>query len=704
MKYKIDSVIKDSDKNLIIIKGWGINDENNDEVSIEVLENSNIISSLIKRNFRGDLTQAYHLPIECSCGFVVAIKVLKFNGKVEINLFDEKERITLKYALFNFWPNNNSIKTGWLFTKTCYRYVKGIGLKKVFRKLKRKIMTDTTEYKKWRDANENYNLQEIQKEVKGLKYRPMISILIPVYNVNPNWLEKCIDSVRRQVYENWELCIADDASTDKRIKETLKKYQRIDNRIKVVYREENGHISEATNSALRIAEGEFVGLLDNDDELSPYALYEVVKLLNENEEVDLIYSDEDKLSEGGNRSNPFFKSDWAPDTLLSVNYICHFGVYRKSIVEEIGGFRKGFEGAQDYDLVLRFTEKTNKIFHIPKVLYHWRMVVGSTAFKPNGKNYAYNSGKKALEEALQRRKIKATVTQGAYPGIYNINYEIENEGMVSIIIPTRDGAEDVELCVNSIFEKTIYPNFEIIIADNGSVEEKTLKLFDDFKEKYPEQFKVVRIDIPFNYPKINNIAAATAKGEYILFLNNDTEVITKGWLKKLVSVGQLEHVGAVGAKLYYPDDTVQHAGVVLGLGGGAGHIHYGADKEDLGYFGKLSLTGNYMAVTAACLLVKRKDFEAIQGFNEAYTVAFNDVDLCLKLYKLGKYNVWVHDVELYHFESKSRGYEETYEKKTRFESEVELLRSLWMEYIINDPFYNPNLTRTRSDVSIRVEE
>jgi Predicted glycosyltransferases len=477
----------------------------------------------------------------------------------------------------------------------------------------------------------------------------------------------------------------------------------LDSRIKVIYREENGHISEASNSALAIATGEFVGLLDNDDTLAEFALYEVVKLLNDHPEADLIYSDEDKLSEDNKRSQPFFKTDWAPDILLATNYICHFGVYRKTIIDEIGGFRKGYEGAQDYDLVLRFTEKTDKIFHIQKILYHWRMISNSTAVNPESKGYAFEAGLKSLEDALERRGIKGTVTHGAFPGVYTIAYEIVNNGLVSVIIPTRDNAADLKACIESIYEKTIYQNFEIVVADNGSEKEETFKLFEYFTKKYKDQFKVVRIDIPFNFSQINNLAVKESKGEYLLFLNNDITVITKGWMKRMVSLAQQEHVGAVGAKLYYPDNTIQHAGVLLGMGGVAGHGHVGYPRGDYGYFGKLVTTNNYTSVTAACMMVKREDFDRVNGFEEKLTVAFNDVDLCLKLYELGKFNVWLHNVELYHYESKSRGAEDTYTKYKRFNSEIKYMKDHWLKYIKNDPYYNRNLTRVDGNYAISVD-
>ena len=479
----------------------------------------------------------------------------------------------------------------------------------------------------------------------------------------------------------------------------------MDERIRVVFREQNGHISEATNSALAIATGEFVALLDNDDELAINAFYEVVKVLNENPELDLIYSDEDKIDMDGNRSDPAFKPDWSPDLLLGTNYISHLGVYRRSILEEIGGFRKGYEGSQDYDLVLRFTEKTTKerITHIPKVLYYWRMLPTSTAVDQGSKGYAFEAGLRAVQDALVRRGINGHATHGAANGLYDVYYDIESEKLVSIIIPTKNGYKDVQRCVSSIIEKTTYQNYEIIMADNGSTDPKMHELYAEFEQQLPGRFFVESIDIPFNFSTINNRAAKKAHGEYLLFLNNDTEVITENWLTLMVSFAQQERIGCVGAKLLYPNNTVQHAGVILGLGGVAGHGHYGYPHGDLGYFGRLAINVNYSAVTAACLLMKKADFDAVGGFEEAFTVAFNDVDLCLKVQALGRDNVWLHEAELYHFESQTRGYDDKGKKKKRFEQEKVMMEEKWGPLIENDPFYNPNLTRDIPNFSLRID-
>lgn len=583
-------------------------------------------------------------------------------------------------------------------------YARTHGVKKAIRRVKLELKPGSIDYAEWISRHEKPDLKKQRKEVQGFAYRPLISILMPVYNVEIKWLEKCINSVLDQTYDHWELCISDDASTDPAIRKCLESYQAKDDRIKVVFRQENGHISLATNSALEMAEGEFIALLDNDDELPPFALYEVAKVLNVHPELDLIYSDEDKIDADGNRFDPHFKADWSPDTLMGNNYISHLGVYRTRIVKELGGFRKGYEGSQDYDLVLRVTEQipADHIYHIDRVLYHWRTIPGSTASNGEAKSYIYDSGVKALTDALFRRNIKGSVRPGRISGFYEITYDVLQEDLVSVIIPTKNGYEDLKTCVDSIIEKTSYSNYEIIIADNGSTDPKMQELFAEYKHQLKDRFIVELIDIPFNYSRINNLAAKKANGKYFLFLNNDTEVIEPDWMTAMVSYAQFDRIGCVGAKLFYPDDTTQHAGVLLGIGGVAGHALNNYDRTHCGYFGRLVIDVNYLAVTAACMMVKAADFNAVNGFDETLEVAFNDVDLCLKVYELGRYNVYAHQAELYHFESKSRGYEDTPEKQRRFAGEIKKMQDKWPSYIAHDPFYNDNLTKEGiGDFSLR---
>ncbi|WP_206911799.1 glycosyl transferase, group 2 family protein [Enterococcus sp. DIV0840] len=709
IKIIIDSIYREKQTNNLTITGWALNINSKSTPVISINNQEQVLAFDIKRVLREDVNQIYEVNPDVLAGFELKLEGIQKKNKLEVRFVSEDlessktEWIDLakKHPLI---PGTED-KMARLMIKVHkgISYLKRNGIKSTIQRVKIEKIRNQSSYPSWLERNEHFDFEQIKAEISSFNYQPKISIAMPVYNVEEKWLRRCIDSILIQDYSNWELCMADDASTDPKVKELLTDYSNSDERIKVVFRPENGHISEATNSALALATGEFVALLDNDDELPRIAFYEVVKALNENPELDLLYSDEDKIDMEGNRSDPSFKPDWSPDLLLGTNYISHLGVYRRTILEEIGGFRKGYEGSQDYDLVLRFTEKTTseRIKHIPKVLYHWRMLPTSTAVDQSSKGYAFEAGLRAVQDALVRRGIKGHATHGRANGLYDVYYDIESEELVSIIIPTKNGYKDVKRCVSSIIEKTTYKNYEIIIADNGSTDEKMKELYDSFEEQLGTRFRVVVIDIPFNFSKINNIAAKDTNGKYLLFLNNDTEVINADWLKLMVSFAQQERIGCVGAKLLYPNNTIQHAGVILGLGGIAGHGHYGYPHGDLGYFGKLALNVDYLAVTAACLLMKKQDFDAVSGFDEDFTVAFNDVDLCLKVKELGRDNMWLHEAELYHFESQTRGYDDKGKKKKRFEKEKAMMEHKWSTLIEDDPFYNPNLTREIPNFSYR---
>lgn len=541
----------------------------------------------------------------------------------------------------------------------------------------------------------------LQTKSAELSYKPIFSILVPVYNVDERWLRSCLDSVRGQVYPHWELCIADDTSTDHRVREVLTEYAAKDARIKVVYREKNGHISAASNSALELATGEYIGLLDNDDVLTADALYENALLLNQHPDADMIYSDEDKIGEDGVRHSPFFKPDWSPDNLLGQMYTCHFGVYRTSIVRQQGGFRLGFEGSQDHDLALRVTETTDKVYHIPKILYHWRTVAESTAANAGAKGYATIAGVKAVREALERRGEGGCVEAlEKFPGHYVVHFPVKGQPLISIVIPTRDRARLLGRCLETIFSETTYTNYEVLVVDNGSVKPETLQLFAKWQQLEPKRFRVLHMDIPFNYSRLNNQAVQQARGELLVLLNNDVEIITPNWLEEMAGQALRPSIGAVGAKLLYADQTIQHAGVIIGVGGVGDHTHRGRGSEEPGYFGRLIIVSDYAAVTGACLMVKKELFDQVGGLEEKLTVAFNDVDFCLKLLAEGYYNVVLPQVKLYHFESKSRGYEDTPEKMHRFIGEVNYMKQHWRNYLARDPFYNPNLTLDREDFSL----
>jgi glycosyltransferase involved in cell wall biosynthesis/2-polyprenyl-3-methyl-5-hydroxy-6-metoxy-1,4-benzoquinol methylase len=546
--------------------------------------------------------------------------------------------------------------------------------------------------------------QGIENHIDSLNTKPLISIVMPTYNTSEKWLRLAIDSVLVQLYTNWELCIVDDASTDTRVKEVIKEYARKDTRIKPTFRSENGHISAASNTGLEQATGEFIALLDHDDELTDDALYYVVNEINNFPDAHLFYSDEDKIDANGCISIPYFKTDWNPDLFNSHNFVCHLGVYRRSILNQIKGFRVGFEGAQDWDLCARFVEQISpeQIRHIPKVLYHWRMIPGSTGMDINYKEYAINAAKRTIEESLVRKNKKGEVVYHKYNdqfSAFRVKYTLSKEPHVSLIVLTRDGLDVLKKCIDSILQKTGYQNYEILIVDNGSQEAETLEYFEDIA-KHPK-VSIVKDDRDFNFSALNNNAVRKTAGEIIGLINNDIEVIAGDWLQEMVSFAVQPETGAVGARLLYPDNTVQHAGVIVGLGGVAGHAHKHFPDFHPGYDGRAVLIQNFSAVTAACLVMRRSIFDEIGGLDEEnLAVAFNDVDFCLKIRDAGYNIVYNPFAELYHHESKSRGYENTLPKIIRFEKEKITICQRWGEKLAVDPFYNPNLTLDREDFSL----
>ena len=540
---------------------------------------------------------------------------------------------------------------------------------------------------------------QTEEEIANFEQKPLISIIMPVYNVDPIWLQKAIDSVRSQWYENWELCIADDKSTKQETLDYLKGLD--DPRIKVRFLEKNLNISGASNAALEMAEGDYIALMDNDDEITPDALYEMVKCINETD-ADFIYSDEDFIDTEGICSNPHFKPDFSPDLLLSHNYITHFTCFRKSLLDQVGNFNSMFDGSQDYDLFLRLTENTDNICHIKKVLYHWRTLESSTSLNSEAKPEALERGRKVLIETMRRRNIKAKVEHANMHHYFRVRYPIENTPLVSIIIPFKDKPELLEMCIGSILEKSTYRNFEIIGISNNSEEEHTFETMVSL-EKRDTRVSFYEYNVAFNYADINNHAVKTyAKGEHILLLNNDIEVITPEWIEAMLEHSQRDEIGCVGAKLYYPDDTVQHAGIIMGLGGYAGHSHKGYSRHNVGYFNRLGVVQNVSAVTAACLMVKKRIYEEVGGMDAIrFKVAYNDVDFCLRVGEKGYRNLFTPYAELYHHESISRGYETTPEKMARFQKEKDALFERHQKILTEgDPYYNPNLCHDKEDFSL----
>ena len=547
----------------------------------------------------------------------------------------------------------------------------------------------------------------IQQRLQRLQGRPLISIILPTYKTALHHLRACIDSVLQQSYTHWELCIADDASAQPELTQALQDYAAQYPQIKLVLRNTNGHISASSNSALALATGEFVALLDHDDLLAPHALLSVAERIATNPNVRLLYSDEDKLGENGERHSPYFKPDWNPELLRGQNYLCHLCVYHRALLNQLGGFQTGFEGAQDWDLALRATEQldASQIEHIPEILYHWRAIPGSTALATGEKDYIFSASKQILEAHVKRVGLNAEIlpTKGNH---WRIRHQLPSDPpLVSLLIPTHNGLEILKPCLEGILQKTDYPNYEIILIDNNSDDPHTLQFLQSAASL--ARVKVIQDSGPFNYSAINNRATAAAQGSLLAFVNNDIEPINSDWLTEMVAEALQAQTGAVGAMLYYPNDRVQHAGVVLGIAGPrivegvAGHAFKHFPRGHGGQMNRLRLRQNYSAVTAACLVVRREVFEAVGGFNETdLPVSYNDVDLCLRIRAAGYRNLWTPFAELYHHESASRGAEDTPAKQARAHQKFQYMRQTWGPLLDNDPAYNPNLTLIHEDFSI----
>ena len=568
-----------------------------------------------------------------------------------------------------------------------------------------------TDYQQWIHEFETPRTLTKEQQIglaKDLADGPTFSVVMPVYNPNPELLKACIQSVLGQSYNNLEFCIADDASTDPEIARILNEFAASDTRIKLAMREVNGHICEASNSALELATGDYVALLDHDDLFPPYALLYMAKAISENPNAKVLYSDEDKMDVDGRREQPHFKPDFNRDLLYSYNYISHLGVYCRELINLVGGFRKGFEGAQDYDLLLRCISciSEDEIVHIPRILYHCLPTENSTASSASAKNYAHDAGKKALDAHLQNvGHTGANVTDGASPFTYKVTWPVPAAApKVSLLIPTRDRLDLVQRAVESILSLTRYPNYEIVIIDNGSSEPVTLAWFESVCAK-ESRVRVLKYSRIFNYSAINNYGVENCDGEYVCLVNNDVEVISPEWLDEMVSLAVRPGVGCIGTMLYYPNDTVQHSGVVIGVGGVAGHLHKNFERFSSGYFGRLFHRQDLTAVTAACLLVSREIFDEVGGLNEEdLKVAFNDIDFCLKVVAAGYRNIWTPFAELYHHESASRGMDDVSpEKIKRFRSEAAYMEKTWRTDIFQDPHYNPNLTLDALDFSLRTK-
>ena len=706
IKYKIDSinVSKKEEGIEYSIEGWAYNEEDNgkkleffikdkqgtlQEVKLQRtnrrdLFNQGLVESYSENygfaiNFTVDSNEDYDFII--TDGRNAITETLKYE-KILNSIKRKTLRGIIRNIVFNFSPTN--VRKG---IKCLIKY----GPAEVIKRIRHPEVNEFgIPYSLWFENNKVTEGELEEQRIYIFEYAPKISLIVPTYNTPIKFLKEMIDSVTSQSYSNWELCIGDGSENNKELEETLIKYSEEEPRIKIKILDKNYGIAENTNEALSLATGEYVALFDHDDLLTPDALFEVVKALQE-VRYDVLYTDEDKVnSDLTEYMDPNFKPDWSPDLFCSHNYITHLFVVKKAILDEIRGFRKEFDGSQDYDLMFRCIERANSIKHIPKILYHWRVHKNSVAGNPTSKMYAYEAGRKAIEEHYQRTGIKGKVENMELWGMYHSIYETPGNPLVSVIIPNKDHIDVLKVCIESLFKVNTYKSFEVIIVENNSTEQKTFDYYSSIGKKYPN-IKIVIWEDEFNYSSINNFGVKHAKGDYLLFLNNDTEVKSKTAVSEMLGCCMREGVGVVGAKLLYPDNTVQHAGVVVGFGGFAGHVFTGIHKDDFGYMVRARINGNYSAVTAACMMVKRSIFEEVEGFTEAFKVGLNDIDFCLKVRETGKLVVFNAHSLWYHYESKSRGYENTPEKIKRFEGEIALFRERWAEILRDgDPYYNRN--------------
>ena len=687
------------------IRGWAIAAE---PVKIQVFdEDKKKIQAEILRTERVDVEQLYEeyeeMGIHDKTGFFAELTNLK--GKILYVVFYAGDKKSVHIVHLN--PAVVLQKKVQKYAEKGLRYWRNQGSRALVDKMISKVKTASTReipYQKWiiRHLPGNKELEKQRRE--KFDYQPKISIVVPLYKTPEKYLLQLVESVKAQTYPNWELCLSDGSGENSPLTSFLKSLEAGDERIKVAYNEQALQISENTNAGIEIATGAYIAFADHDDELTPHALFECVKALNKDRKIRLIYSDEDKMSMDGHKFfQPHFKPDYNPDLLCTVNYICHLFVVQREVLDQVGTFRKEFDGAQDYDFIFRCVEAVDpsEIYHVTKILYHWRCHEDSTAENPESKTYAFEAGKRAIEEHYHRTGIKAEVYQGEFLGLYRTRFLRDYDPLISIIIPNKDHIEDLKRCMDSIDQKSSYKNYEYIIVENNSTDEKTFQYYKDLEAENPKAH-VVYWDKEFNYSAINNYGATFAKGEYILLLNNDTEIINETCLEELLGYCMRSDVGAVGARMYYEDDTIQHAGVVIGFGGIAGHCFVLQPRGTTGYCHRIICAQDYSAVTAACMLVKKSAFDEVGGLTEELAVAFNDIDFCMKLREAGYLIVYNPYAELYHYESKSRGLEDTPEKVARFNKEMQIFERRWPDILRNgDPYYNPNLTLKSQDFSLR---
>ena len=671
---------------MLEIQGWTTDQRGNVEVTVHK-ENTELLDCKITRGRRPDVVERRHLDDDYKnqeIGFSISAAFLEIPGN----------RIVLHFC------GDSTTKTYEIDIKALRKEQKSKGFwGRLFHK--DKDGEHKEDYEEWFKRHKADRRTLRKQRHTHFEQNPLISIVIPLYCTPTPYLRELIDSVRAQSYTNWQLCLAD-GSPDQKVEEYIQKRYGKDSRILYKHLEENGGISINTNKAIEMATGEYLMLSDHDDTLEPDALYEIVKAINDHQGPEIVYTDEDKLSMDGEfYFEPHFKSDYNLFRLRDNNYICHIFAVKKALVDQVGGLRQEYDGSQDYDFILRCCEQAKQVIHIPRVLYHWRCHEESTAENPESKTYAFESGKRAIEEHYRRTGIDAEVYQGEFLGLYRTRFHRDHDPLISIIIPNKDHIDDLKRCMDSIDQKSTYKNYEYIIVENNSTDDATFQYYKKLEAENPKAH-VVYWDKEFNYSAINNYGAAFAKGEYLLLLNNDTEIINEDCLEELLGYCMRSDVGAVGARMYYEDDTIQHAGVVIGFGGIAGHCFVLQPRGTTGYCHRIICAQDYSAVTAACMMVKREAFDKVGGLTEELAVAFNDIDFCMKLREAGYLIVYNPYAELYHYESKSRGLEDTPEKVARFNKEIQIFERRWPDIMRDgDPYYNPNLTLKSQDFSLK---
>lgn len=715
MKYKIDVArIRD---NSIVLNGWVIGKTPEETAKFQVLdEQENPVPFKYVPVRRDDVSQIYFKKtVEKDLGFDIRIPYVRDSKKdrtLVIQCENRSVRVKLNADIIekqNSSAHKKSAKLKSMMNKQTMQsavdFLMENGLKAFMIKSRHKLqgIDSDYDYPEWVSLTKTTEEELAKQRETVFDYSPRLSIVIPAFRTPERFLAAMLDSLLAQTYTNWEVCVADGSPKGEGVERVLKRYAIKDERIRYVILGENKGIAGNTNAAIEMATGDFVVLADHDDTLAPDALFECVKAINKDPEIDVVYTDEDKLDiDGGELFEPHFKPDFSPDLLTSVNYICHLFVVNHELLLEVGGFRQEFDGAQDYDFILRCTEKARKICHIPKALYHWRCHQDSTSSNPESKLYAFEAGARAVKAHYDRLNIPVrSVEKGIDYGIYHTTFEIPGDPLVSVIIPNKDHSADLDLSMRSLIERSTYQNLEFIIVENNSTDPETFAYYEKIQKEF-EFVHVVTWEREFNYSAINNFGVSFAKGEYLLFLNNDTELINPDSIKEMLGYCQREDVGITGVRLLYSDDTIQHAGVVVGFGGIAGHTFIGLHKAESSYFNQAMCARNYSAVTAACMMSKRSLFDKVGGFSEDLAVAFNDIDYCMKIRSLNKLVVYAPYALFYHYESKSRGLEDTPEKVERFNREIRKFSEKWPDILRDgDPYYNPNLTLRKSNFALR---